>query len=194
MVNLLLYSLTHGYNIGQIIRSAYITGITKVYIFDPNQVLNVEESEVNYHSTGLLKSKSDFIEIVSDLNCFLKNYSGRKISTEIKSTAKSICNFKFEETDLIIVGNERTGIPEEISKLCHASIILPMGRSNYELPKNNNIVAKNWGIFPNFSVAAAADIVCFFAMNSLGKFESFDLEALKNDANQSKREEAVFDP
>ena len=182
MVSLLLYKPMSGIHLGMIIRSAYILGAEKLYIYDSENILDSKKEEIYYHSTGLSESNKDSFEIIKkDILKFLEDYPGRIIITEIESKdAKSINKFQFEKNDLIVIGNERLGIPKEVIKSSKDSIVIPMLCKNYALHKNGERgeVAENWGKYPNLNIVAVAEISLFKAMESMGKYNSFDIRKL----------------
>ena len=69
----------------------------------------------------------DHIEIVriEDILSFLKNYNGRTVATIVNETATHLSDFQFEADDLIIVGSERDGLPQDIIDIINEAIYIP---------------------------------------------------------------------
>jgi len=116
----LLYQVNHSANIGMIIRTAVGFNISKLYFYDPKEILIKKQKQIRNVSQGTI----DKIEIITitNPNNFLEKYKGRKIATICgDSKAIELKQFTPNKTDLVIFGNER-GLPKEIIKLCETKI------------------------------------------------------------------------
>jgi len=174
-INHLLYDLGSPANIGTIMRSVYVLcgKSSKLFIFDPRGNLQKYKDDIERISTGL--SNHNHFAVVANIDDFVRNYSGRKITTEITPSAVSLAEFSFLPDDLVIYGNENRGIPESITTIADASVIVPMLGENYALPQTEKQVASNYGDFPNLNVGHVVSIVSYEALRQLGSFKEFKL-------------------
>ena len=56
---------------------------------------------------------------------FLTDYNGRTIGTIVNENATYLTDFQFQEDDLIIVGSERDGLPQNVIETISESIYIP---------------------------------------------------------------------
>lgn len=122
---IVLCSVRDPLNLGAVIRSAVAFGVKHI-------VLSSDCADVYSPKTirsamgGIFKVK---ITVVPDFSGFIstaKNYGRSVYAAELSASAVSLNDVKLSATDLIVIGNEGHGIPEEISKLCTGSIYIPI--------------------------------------------------------------------
>ena len=173
-VNSLIVGLNSGINIASIIRTNYVLGGGAVlYIYDPRNVLKESREEIDTFSCGLSERIS--YSPVNDIEEFLKQYKGRKISTELSSDAVTLPKFKFRKDDIILFGNEIDGLPSSLSKMSDQSVIIPMQgdpfvKSNYD-PQVRPI--RGMGEYPTYNVAVSYAIVMYTALEQMGLFRNW---------------------
>lgn len=137
-VNLLLHSPQYRPNLSSMIRSAEFYGLKTVYIVDSNNLLRPPSeskkarAEMEKMARVWTAGAIEFVEIVKveDLPVFLKTYTGRKVATLVDEKAGQLNGFQFEEGDLLIMGSEKEGLPEEVLPLIdHAVYISAIGHT-----------------------------------------------------------------
>lgn len=137
-MNVLFFAPEYRPNLSNMIRTAEFFGLKKVYLYDQNNLLapphnKVSKSEMEHMARVWTAGAIDFIEIISleDPISFLKEYKGRTIATMIDSKAVLLETFSFQNDDLLIMGSEKYGLPQEISVLCnHKLYIAQKGHTN----------------------------------------------------------------
>ena len=131
-MNILLYAPEYRPNLSNMIRSAEFFGFQHLYLFDKNGLLNppnnkVSRAEMNHIARVWTAGAIEFMDIrkVENIHLFLKDYTGRKIATELNPSAQHLKTFQFQADDLIIMGSEKEGLPADIIALCDAALYLP---------------------------------------------------------------------
>jgi len=116
-------------NLAFIIRSAACFGITDLFVIGRIP----DRSYLNPRTGSLL----DYVNITSFSNprqfiefCKAKEY--KQVSVELTENAHSVYEYEFSQTEktMLILGNERTGIPAEIL-LKNDSVYIPMNGPGY---------------------------------------------------------------
>jgi len=114
------------------IRSAEFFGFSEIWIFDKNGLLDppnnkVSRADMNHMARVWTAGAIEYIEVrkVDDLPGFLRKYNGRKIATMVDPEAKHLSSFNFEPTDLIIMGPEKEGLPEDILPYTDQAVFIP---------------------------------------------------------------------
>ncbi|MDR5590323.1 TrmH family RNA methyltransferase [Christiangramia sp. SM2212] len=116
---LLLDNIIGEANLGSMLRLADAFGIQKIIFCgsEPNLKSNrLKRTARNTHNTVNFEFEEDSVECVNKL----KNQGYRTVAIEITSTSQSIENFVLENENkiLLVAGNERHGISEEVLGLC----------------------------------------------------------------------------
>jgi len=132
-MNVLFHAPQYRPNLSSMIRSAEFYGLNTVYIWDSNNLLlpptqsKKARAEMAHMAKVWTAGAIEFVDIVKleDLNAFLSNYKGRKIATLVDEQTQHLNAFQFQEDDLLILGNEKDGLPEEILPLIDHSIYIP---------------------------------------------------------------------
>lgn len=144
-----------------------------VYIWDPRGIAK-EHSKVIYDfSCGA----SDRLRLgyIADLEDFLEISVNRKIGTYLNTGTSSLASTKFQKNDIILFGNEYSGIDENIIQLCDEKlrIELPDGKMPKTKPYNGiesaNKEFRNLGT-PCLNVGASAAIIAYRSYIDLLKY------------------------
>lgn len=180
IINCFIYNLNYSLNIGEIIRTSHVLAgkSGKLYFYDPNGVFKNNKEEINKFSCNIDSLKE--FELISNPIKFLDSYKGRIIGTDMSSKSKSLTEFKFKDKDLIIFGNERVGIPNEILNICDDYLIIPMNGSPYikkDYHKGKEI--KGVGEYPTLKTSIAHAIILYNALEQAEKFKNFNFRKYK---------------
>lgn len=131
LMQVLFYAPAYRPNLSNMIRTAEFYGLKQVFIFDKNNLLSPPNSKVGraemehmarVWTAGAIEHIK--IEPIEDIIPFLKAYNGRKVATLVNKKATNLTEFKFQSDDLIIMGNEKDGLPLRIEMLCNESIYI----------------------------------------------------------------------
>lgn len=130
--NALLFAPQYRPNMSSMIRSAEFYGLTKIYIYDKNGLLDppsnkVSRSDMNHMARVWTAGAIEFITIekITDIVAFLEGYEGRKVATLVDEKAQHLSQFVFQKNDLIIFGSERDGLDTEVLPLIDKGVYLP---------------------------------------------------------------------
>lgn len=131
-MNILLYAPEYRPNLSNMIRSAEFFGFKQIYIWDKNQLLappknKATRADMNHMARVWTAGAIEYIDVLSieEVPVFLQNYAGRTLATVVDPGASPLGEFVFEKEDLIIMGSEKEGLPEDIIALCDAAVHLP---------------------------------------------------------------------
>ena len=129
-VILLLDNITSEANIGSIFRLADAFGVQKLIFHGTTPNLNsnrLKRTARNTHNTVDFEVFEDATQAIGDL----KNSGYKMTAIEITSESKPISNFQLEaEKILLVAGNERHGISDEILKNCDTAYHIEMFGKN----------------------------------------------------------------
>ena len=114
------------------IRSAEFFGYKKIYIYDKNDLMNppnnkTSRAEMQHMARVWTAGAVDHLEleIVTDPLAFISEYNGRVIGTMLDKSAIHLAAFEFEPNDLIVMGSEKEGLPEEIANSTTINVYIP---------------------------------------------------------------------
>jgi tRNA G18 (ribose-2'-O)-methylase SpoU len=128
---LVLHNIRSAHNVGSLLRSADGAGVNKVIFsgYTPTPIDKYGRYRNDIHKTALGAEASLPCEQVGDLVEFLNKIKdeGYTVSA-IEQSAKSIHYKKFKKSQkqVLILGNEVTGIEPEILNLCDQILEIPM--------------------------------------------------------------------
>lgn len=131
-MNLLLFAPEYRPNMSSMIRSAEFYGLDKVYIYDKNNLLKPPtnkkgKSDMEHLARVWTAGAVDHIsiEIIDDPVSFISSYEGRAVGTLISPEAVKIQDALCTSSDLLIMGPEKEGLPEEIVNLLSQGVWIP---------------------------------------------------------------------
>ena len=135
-MKILLYAPEYRPNLSNMIRSAEFFGYQEIYIYDKNGLLDppnnkVSRGDMEHLARVWTAGAIEFIEIkkIENIDAFLDDYPGRKIATIIDDQAEHLFQFQFQEDDLLILGPEKEGLPNEVAHRAEHRLFLP-GKGN----------------------------------------------------------------
>jgi tRNA G18 (ribose-2'-O)-methylase SpoU len=168
-LELVLFGLQSPVNIGIILRVAEVFQF-KVSILDPYRVLDDPHklSTIQDFACGAMSRRG--VERVDDLSALERLRCGRRfIATSIGRNAQALSNFHFLPGDLVALGNEYDGLPDEViasaDSLLHIptpAVWIPKEKSHSPIdPDRTAPVARDGQ--PSLNVAVTAGILCYAA-------------------------------
>ncbi len=127
---LILHDIRSNQNVGSLFRTADAVGISKIFLtgYTPAPLDKYERPVKEIAKTALGAEKIIPWVKTSIEECFgeLRNESVQTIAIEQGEHSISYREVKVESTVAFILGNEVTGIPEEILNLCDVVAEIPM--------------------------------------------------------------------
>lgn len=129
---LILSSIRDPGNLGSVIRSAVAFGTEHIILSDDCVDL--------YNSKTIRAAMGSFFKIratvVSDLSAAISALrdNGRSVyAAELRPGAVSLLDIKTSPYDVVVIGNEGHGIPEEVSAACTSSVYIPISENTESL-------------------------------------------------------------
>lgn len=163
---IVLYDLGSSVNMGQIMRTCEQFDIW-MQIYDPRGLWEskIDQKTVSDFSCGALGRFEDIF--MDDFVAYRKASKGRVIATCLEKDSVSLPDFKFEVGDMVLMGNEYDGLPQEIIDGADAKLYIPLPENFVPKPQSfapidpARIAEVNQQGVPNLSVSATSAIVAY---------------------------------
>ncbi len=127
-MKLFFYSPKHLENLAAIVRTLEVFGIKEIFIYDFYGVISSEHKKAYKRKLNKISAGSfqylKFHKVSSPLT-FIKNYSQRTIASVLKNENCYLPHFKFQKNDILIMGNETEGVPNEITNEADVLLKIP---------------------------------------------------------------------
>jgi len=164
---LLLYDLRSPINIGMVLRIAE-TFQLRVSIFDPAHVLRDEArlQTISDFACGALQRRPPRM-LAGAVQLRHLRHGVRLVATAIEGAASTLPEFAWQQTDILVLGNEYDGLPADLVASADARVHIPMPDGYVPKPRSSAPIdptrmgpVANDGT-PNLNVAVAAGILCY---------------------------------
>jgi tRNA G18 (ribose-2'-O)-methylase SpoU len=127
-MDVFLYAPEQFENLCVTARTLEVFGVSRCYVFDPHRLVRDRYGK-SYGQRLRTVSAGAFAKIawqrVAEPGTFLADFAGRAVATVARPDAASLFTFRFRESDLIVLGPERAGLPENVTSACAAQITIP---------------------------------------------------------------------
>ena len=172
-LDLLLYALQSPINLGMILRVAE-TYRVRVAIYDRHHVLDDPDKLATMEDFSCGAAARWGFRRIDDAVTLKSLRQGRRlIATSIEADSRALPNHRFRRADLIVLGNEYDGLPDDVVAGADIRLRLPMPAVWAPKPPSRNPidprrtapVARDGK--PNLNVAVTAGIICYSAHASL---------------------------
>ena len=140
---LFLHSVRDPINLGAVIRSAVAFGIEHIIL--SSDCADIYNPRTVRCAMGCLFRVK--ITTVSDVRSFIESAqkSGRRIlAAELRPGAVSLSKIGLLASDIIMIGNEGHGIPEDISRIADASVYIPISENAESLNASTAAAVFMW--------------------------------------------------
>ena len=131
-MKVLLYAPQYRPNMSSMIRSAEFYGLRHIYIYDKNDLLKppvTKKDRANMQHMGRVWTAGavDHIQItlIDDPVDFITSHEGRKVGTVIAENASILKETSALESDLLIFGPEKSGLPPAVTSLLDLGVTIP---------------------------------------------------------------------
>jgi tRNA G18 (ribose-2'-O)-methylase SpoU len=116
-------------NLCVLARTLEVFGFDRCHVFDPHRLVRERYGKsygqkLRTVSAGAF-SKIRWLRIELDPLSFLQNYSGRRVATVPRQSATSLHHFRFQDSDLLVIGSEGRGLDAAILAACQEQITIP---------------------------------------------------------------------
>ena len=127
-----LCSLRDPGNLGAVIRSAVAFGIEHIILSADSADL-YNPKTVRSAMGSLFKIKATIVKDFSSFITAAKESGRRVLAAELTDSAIPLHEIGAAREDVFVIGNEGHGIPSELSRLCNASVFIPISPSTESL-------------------------------------------------------------
>ncbi len=116
-------------NLCVLARTLEVFGFDRCHVFDPHRLVRDRYGKsygqkLRTVSAGAF-SKIHWLRVEPDPLSFLRSYAGRRVATVPRQSATSLHHFRFQRSDLLVIGSEGSGLQPAILAECQAQITIP---------------------------------------------------------------------
>lgn len=116
-------------NLCVLARTLEVFGFARCYVFDPHRIVRDRYGK-SYGQKLRTVSAGAFFKIAwerieQEPVAFLRDHAGRRVATVPRQDAVSLHHFRFCESDLLVIGSEKRGLPAEVVAECEARVTIP---------------------------------------------------------------------
>jgi tRNA G18 (ribose-2'-O)-methylase SpoU len=167
----MVYAVQSPTNIGMIMRvaEAYCFAVS---VFDPHHIFDALEKRktIEDFSCGSLSRRG--FTLLKDISAVKQRRTGRRlIATSIDAKGSSLPTTDFRSNDIIVVGNEYDGVPNDLLAEADVHLHIPMPdmwipkpSSWYPIDPSRSSVSRDGT--PNLNVAMSSAVICYAAYTS----------------------------
>ncbi len=125
-LDLLVVNPVYVENLGMFLRQAQLSGAWKTFIQDKFKLLDSENRQRLINWSWRAAYNNPPIAIDESVDFLHKNPNGyRKVATVVREKATEIFDFTYGTNDLLVFGDERDGLHEDIVKECDEMVYIP---------------------------------------------------------------------
>lgn len=154
MIDVLVHAPEDFGNLCVLTRTLECLGIERCNVFDPKGLVRPRYGK-SYRRRQRSLSAGAFERVtlvpVEDSLAFIQTYPGRTVATSPASSATPLTAFQFRPDDLLVLGPEGAGLPEDILSACSVCVTIPQHGATVSL-----------------NLVVAAGILLFEAQRQLG--------------------------
>lgn len=139
-MNVLVYQPDIAGNLGNIVRTACALFVDNVYVYDPDRNTMDMKSHHNSNRTIAISQGGwqtlDPTIFYNDAKVkqFLREYQGRKVAAICdRKDATNLYSLVCASSDLVLIGNEKKGLPEDVVEMCDIRLTIPMRKGMHSL-------------------------------------------------------------
>jgi tRNA G18 (ribose-2'-O)-methylase SpoU len=145
-----LYAPEQFENLCVLARTLEVFGFQRCYVYDPRRIVRERYGKsyaqrLRTVSAGAFQ-KIEWQRIEREIPEFLRARAGRRVATVPRQTATSLHRFRFQHSDLLLIGAEGGGLPPEILDECDAQVTIPQAgvTESLNLAVASGIVLAEW--------------------------------------------------
>jgi len=146
-------------NLCVLARTLEVFGFARCYVFDPHRIVRDRYGK-SYGQKLRTVSAGAFFKIAwerveQEPIAFLRGHAGRRVATVPLQDAISLHHFRFCESDLLVVGAEKRGLPPEVVNECDARVTIPQAGVTESL----NVAVASGIVLAEFKRQQALDLL-----------------------------------
>jgi tRNA G18 (ribose-2'-O)-methylase SpoU len=116
-------------NLCVLARTLEVFGFDHCHVFDPHRIVRDRYGKSYARKLRTVSAgafgKIRWLRIEADPLGFLRNYAGRRVATVPRQSATSLHHFRFQESDLLVIGAEGRGLDAALLAECQEQITIP---------------------------------------------------------------------
>jgi tRNA G18 (ribose-2'-O)-methylase SpoU len=129
MPSVFLHSPRDFHNLCLMARTLEVFGHRECLVFDPGGLIRESYGKVRTRELRVV-SAGAFEKVrwqrVHDPEAFLASHAGRVVATVLDPSALRLEEHRFDETDLVLFGSERSGLPDEVVARSDVRVTIPV--------------------------------------------------------------------
>ncbi len=129
---LMLYAMRDPGNLGAVIRSAVAFGVDRIVVSNDSADL-YNPKTVRAAMGSLFRVKATVVSDLAPAIHLLKKSGRRVFAAELSEGALSVTDVSLTSSDVVMIGNEGHGIPDELSAICTGSVYIPICKTTESL-------------------------------------------------------------
>lgn len=116
-------------NLCVLARTLEVFGFEQCHVFDPHRLVRDRYGKsygrkLRTVSAGAF-AKIRWLRVEPDPLSFLRHYPGRRVATVPRQSATSLHHFRFQQSDLLVIGSEGRGLDAAVLAECQVLITIP---------------------------------------------------------------------
>jgi TrmH RNA methyltransferase len=128
-LDVFLYAPEQFENLCVLARTLEVFGFPRCYVYDPHRLVRDRYGKsygqrLRTVSAGAF-GKIEWQRVAGNVPEFLRAHPGRRIATVPRQEASSLYRFRFQRSDLLLIGAERAGLPPDVLAECQVQITIP---------------------------------------------------------------------
>jgi len=176
-LKIMLWDVMFDFNLGFAIRDIYMlgNGLLDLVVFDSRHLLTDKIESVTRYSGFAIEHYTALSSMSKEDSAleYIQSYPNRIVcAVPDEDEANDVNDFEFYHDDLIMFGNEHSGIPISVSELAHKKIVIPMYGSVYPRPDFGGKVS-NVGTQRCLSLHTSISIIVYTAVRNLTQYEDW---------------------
>jgi tRNA G18 (ribose-2'-O)-methylase SpoU len=116
-------------NLCVLARTLEVFGFDRCHVFDPHRIVRERYGKSYGQKLRTVSAgafyKIRWLRIELDPLSFLRNYAGRRVATVPRQSATSLHHFRFQHSDLLVIGSEGRGLDATVLAECQEQITIP---------------------------------------------------------------------
>tara|TARA_Y100000034_G_C6719989_1_gene318510 strand:+ start:165 stop:653 length:489 start_codon:yes stop_codon:yes gene_type:complete len=149
-LSLLLIGPKYVRNLGFCLRTAELANVSPVFIYDEYSLLSYSQRPSLMRSSARALRNHNVQEI-NDHPSFLRGNTSRKIATVVDPNSKNLFEFDYGEDDLLVFGDEHSGLEEGVIEQCDERVTIPQYNRKH----------KNAGKIQCYTLVSAVDMFIY---------------------------------
>ena len=149
-MDIFLYAPEQFENLCVLARTLEVFGFRRCYVYDPHRFVRERYGKsyaqrLRTVSAGAFE-RIEWQRVAGEVPQFLRAYPGRRVATVPRQSATSLHEFRFQRSDLLLIGAEGGGLAPDILQECQEQVTIPQAgvTESLNLAVASGIVIAEW--------------------------------------------------